>query len=326
MSEMIDATASPMEPMSWGDGLQAPQEWCSRQWQHLTFSQASLPELGVLIFKVAALVVATPFCYLVGFAGSVIKFFNREISPPQPLKEKILSTKQIIPSTTAPSSESVAQTSSDVETTRMANLQITQADGNSINISADSRFLEQLVPHFEADALILEFTPNSSFPDIADKLKSAGHAEIVMASRSANTVIPYLKAEKVSCQIKGSSNVTIGGAQIKELDITISGTGNYQTSRVQADRIKIDISGSGNATVQKGQVKVQEAYLSGSGDYTAPDLLSEHATISLSGSGDADIHATRTLDVSINGSGDCHYDGGPFVIRSITGTGILRHR
>jgi hypothetical protein len=323
MSEMIDAVDSPVEPMSWGDWLQAPQEWCSRQWQHLTFSQASLPELGALIFKVAALVVATPFCYLVGFAGSVIKFFTREtrhIQPETPL------TEQAIPSNTAPSAEPVAQTSRDIETTRIANLRIMQADGNSVNISADSHFLEQLTPRYEADALILEFTPNSSFPDIADNLKSTGHAEIVMASKSANTVIPYLKAEKVSCQIKGSSNVTIGGAQIKELDITISGTGNYQTSRIQADRIKIDIRGSGNATIQNGQVKVQEAHLSGSGDYTTPDLISEHATVSISGSGDADIHATRTLDVSINGSGDCNYHGWPFVIRSITGPGTLHHR
>lgn len=321
MSEIIDAVESPVEPMSWGDWLQAPQEWCSRQWQHLTFSQASLPELGALIFKVAALVVATPFCYLVGFAGSVIKFFTRETRPTQP---ETLSTEQAIPSNTAQSAE--IQAPSDVETARIANLRIMQADGNSVNISAESRFLEQLTPRYEADALILEFTPNSSFPDIADNLKSTGHAEIVMASRSTNTVIPYIKAEKVSCHIKGSSNVTIGGAQIKELDITISGTGNYQTSRVMADRLKIDISGSGNATIQNGQVKVQEAHLSGSGDYTAPNLISEHATVSISGSGDADIHATRTLDVNINGSGDCYYHGWPFVIRSITGPGTLHHR
>lgn len=58
----------------WGDALQAPQEWCYREWQHLTFSPASIPQLGTTIAKVCLLVVAWPPSFVLGLAGSAIKF------------------------------------------------------------------------------------------------------------------------------------------------------------------------------------------------------------------------------------------------------------
>lgn len=351
MSEIIDAVESPVEPMSWGDWLQAPQEWCSRQWQHLTFSQASLPELGALIFKVAALVVATPFCYLVGFAGSMIKFFTEPPKPPitpksmsiqlfiddKKLGEKFSNDNQPLASFDFPdpgsekSAERFHQFNEPFHKIYLnvpGHLEIVQGEENSLTISAGSNFLDVLETTVQDDKLTLGVKPNSSYvtyQDMRYKLKVSNLAEATI-SGMGDVFIPSLSTEKFSCRVNSFGKLTIGQAQIKEMDVTVSDSGNFKISELFADRLKMDMSGFGNATIDEGQVKQQEIHHNGSGDYNALHLPSEHATVSISSYGNADIHATRSLDVNISGSGNCSYKGSPFVIRSITGLGTLRHR
>lgn len=75
MNDIVDVVESTVESNSnWGEWLQAPQRWCNREWEHLTFARASLPELGALVVKVGFLLAATPTCYLLGFTGSVLNF------------------------------------------------------------------------------------------------------------------------------------------------------------------------------------------------------------------------------------------------------------
>ena len=67
--------------------------------------------------------------------------------------------------------------------------------------------------------------------------------------------------------------------------------------------------GDDDATVTVWTPKLDAARIDGSGDLGLGDVVAQSAAISISGSGDADVHAVRSLDATVHGSGDVPYSG-----------------
>ena len=87
----------------------------------------------------------------------------------------------------------------------------------------------------------------------------------------------------------------------------------------------VTINGSGDTDIN-GKADELDVTVSGSGDFTGNKLKSENVSIDLYGSGDARVWVSESLDVHISGSGDVTYHGNPTVNSRVTGSGDIRHR
>jgi hypothetical protein len=106
-------------------------------------------------------------------------------------------------------------------------------------------------------------------------------------------------------------------------DVIVHGSSDVEIRGLAASRFGLTMRGSGDAAVS-GTVDDLRVDIRGSGDVRAVDLVAQQATVRSSGSGDVALHAVRSLDASVDGSGDVTYRGTPETVRrAVAGSGEL---
>jgi hypothetical protein len=125
----------------------------------------------------------------------------------------------------------------------------------------------------------------------------------------------------------GSGNVRADGALSGEkLDVSISGSGDFNLMNLQYSAVKVGISGSGDMNVG-GTAENAELSISGSGDLKATDLKAQSVRCRLSGSGNVSCSAAKELDALVSGSGDVRYSGSPASVKKkVSGSGSIQAR
>lgn len=89
-------------------------------------------------------------------------------------------------------------------------------------------------------------------------------------------------------RLSGSGNIKIGFNKMKDVEVSISGSGNIHLSGT-ANKVTAKISGSGNADCS--------------------ELIADDVSASISGSGNVKAQANKSVDASIAGSGNVYYKG-----------------
>jgi hypothetical protein len=126
------------------------------------------------------------------------------------------------------------------------------------------------------------------------------------ASGSGDMVVEAFETPSLAIRIAGSSDARLRQLTTGELQVTISGSG--------------DVAGAG--TARKVRVSV-----SGSGDVQLREMKAEEVSIGIAGSGDVSVHADKSLDVRIAGSGDVVYTGNAATVNSkVAGSGSVNKR
>ena len=125
-----------------------------------------------------------------------------------------------------------------------------------------------------------------------------------------------------SLTVSGSGNIESDRVETDSLKATVSGSGVIQLADLSASMVNADISGSGEIELA-GDVTTQAAKIGGSGKYLGGDLCSESVTVSVSGSGNATVCATERLDADVSGSGFINYYGRPSLKTSGSGSGNI---
>lgn len=93
--------------------------------------------------------------------------------------------------------------------------------------------------------------------------------------------------------------------------VTISGTGDFETSTLSADKFTLKISGSGDVDIKSLSCKTLTASVSGAGDIDIDALNCGNASFSVSGAGDIECDAIAATSVSstISGAGNIELKG-----------------
>jgi Putative auto-transporter adhesin, head GIN domain len=105
--------------------------------------------------------------------------------------------------------------------------------------------------------------------------------------------------------------------------LTLTGNGNVVVSSIEAESLMVSLPGNGTLT-GSGTAKRLDVTVSGSGTVQFTRLVANDARAVVSGSGSIFITATKTLDASVSGSGAILYTGNPQnVTKSVTGTGAI---
>ena len=127
--------------------------------------------------------------------------------------------------------------------------------------------------------------------------------------------------------MSGSGDVRAeGGLKGEKLDISISGSGDFDLTDLAYTDVKISISGSGDVVVG-GSTERAELSISGSGDVKAKSLKAQSVKCRVSGSGDVSCFAAKELDASVSGSGDVVYSGNPSSVKKkVSGSGDIEAR
>jgi len=214
-----------------------------------------------------------------------------------------------------------------------------KGDGNIITEQRDLTEFSQISLATSADIHFIQSDDYSVEIKASENLMSIIETEVVNSKlkikrknntclRGGNPIHIYISAPDISrFAISGSGNVEAKGLFVaNNLELSVSGSGDFRFDSLDVDDIDISISGSGDmALFGIDTASTQKIKISGSGDISAFDLPVYHSTISIAGSGNCKIHAVDELDVKISGSGDVLYKGQPAVNSNISGSGSLRH-
>lgn len=165
--------------------------------------------------------------------------------------------------------------------------------------------------------------------------------QYIRTERDGNTLVIGTR-RGYNLNPRAGMKVYITTPQLRQIDVTGSGTVRSQSRLVYSNPVAIDITGSGDVlldldapeieaeatgsgnTALSGQTRSFRAAINGSGELRCFNLLSENTDVEISGSGNAEVYASKRLDIEINGSGSVAYKGSPSVKQDIAGSGDIR--
>lgn len=146
----------------------------------------------------------------------------------------------------------------------------------------------------------------------------------IRASRGArvSVTVPRL----TSLAASGSGDMTVEPFETPSLAIRVAGSSDTRLQRLSTADLQISISGSGDVEGAGTATKLKIG-ISGSGDVKLRDMKSDDVVIGIAGSGDAQVHAEKSLEVRIAGSGDVTYTGNAATVNAkVAGSGSVNKR
>jgi hypothetical protein len=171
-----------------------------------------------------------------------------------------------------------------VELAGSNNVVIRVGEKQSVLVRADDNLLDRVTTEVHSGNLVIANTSGSF------TTKSPMSVEVSVPTLTALT-------------LTGSGNIVVDGIEAESLKVTLPGSGTFSGSGT-ATRLDVTVSGSG--TVQ----------------FTR--LVANDVRAAVSGSGSIFVTATKTLDASVSGSGAILYTGNPQnVAKSVTGSGAI---
>jgi hypothetical protein len=106
--------------------------------------------------------------------------------------------------------------------------------------------------------------------------------------------------------------------------LSISGTGEMKITGIASDKFAIDLSGTGAVTAS-GSVGALRVDVAGTGEVAGRQLAAKDLAVDISGTGSARLHATRSVEARITGTGSLHVDGHPASVKKqVSGLGSIK--
>jgi hypothetical protein len=137
-----------------------------------------------------------------------------------------------------------------------------------------------------------------------------------------NVTVPKLTTLAAS----GSGDMTVEPFETPSLAIRVSGSSDTVLRKLVTADLQISISGSGDVDGAGSATKLK-INVSGSGDVKLREMKSDEVSVTIAGSGDASVHADKSLEVRIAGSGDVTYTGNAATVSAkVAGSGSVNKR
>ena len=171
-----------------------------------------------------------------------------------------------------------------VELAGSNNVVIRVGEKPSVVVTADDNLLGRVTTEVQSGQLVIANTPGSFSTDTPMSVEvTVPTLTVLTLSGSGNIVVDGIAAERLKVDLPGSGMLT-GSGTATRLDVTVSGSGTVQFTRVAAKDVSALVSGSGSIFVT----------------------------------------ATERLDATVSGDGAILYAGDPqAVTKSVTGSGAI---
>jgi len=170
-----------------------------------------------------------------------------------------------------------------IEASGAIDVDITQSDSYSVEVSADDNILPKIITKVEGETLLIERNGDDFFNS------STVHVKISL---------PKLAA------------------------LELSGASDGTAKNIKADKLNLEISGASKLIVS-GTVTELHSEVSGASKLEAKDLVADNAEIECSGASKAHMHATTSLKINAGGASKVVYSGTPRVIEESSGASSI---
>ncbi len=203
---------------------------------------------------------------------------------------------------------SEARTISDFSSISLAmdaTVYITQDSFYSVEISAQSNVMDEILTYVSGSRLVIQHKNN-----------------VYIKSRP---VTIHISMPDISgLNVSGSGAIRLQNLlHTADIDMNVSGSGDISMPVIEATSISSTISGSGKITVTSGKANTLNSKISGSGDVDLLNVQTNSVTTATTGSGTTKVYAVNNLFAKISGSGDVYYRGNPSIESEISGSGRL---
>lgn len=206
------------------------------------------------------------------------------------------------------------------------NVQVTTDTATVAVVEADENLQDLIKTYVSGDKLIIE-SKNG------DCLNSSHTIGIRVTSPVMSNI-----------ELNGSGDVHCSNLNTNDLILRLSGSGKIECTRATARSVKLVLEGSGNIECEadmedlysqidgSGEIKIigsalnSEIRVIGSGHQRADQLSTDVCITYISGSGIIDTRVSKSLDVTIIGSGIVNYLGNPVITSYISGSGKIVKR
>ena len=132
-----------------------------------------------------------------------------------------------------------------------------------------------------------------------------------------------LITEKPGVNFTTKNPIVVSLSAKEMMAINSSGANDLKLSGLQSDHFGLSLRGAGDVNIA-GKVANFNLSLSGTGNVDASKLVTKNTRVMISGAGKASVYVTEKLDASISGIGGVTYYGDPDVVtREISGMGSI---
>ena len=171
-----------------------------------------------------------------------------------------------------------------VELAGSNNVVIRVGEQQSVVVRADRNLLDRVTTDVRSGTLVIGNTPGSFTTSSPMSVSvDVPKLDALTLTGSGNIAVTDIAAPSLEVKLPGSGTVT-GSGSVTRLDVTVSGSGAVQFTRVAANAVGAAVSGSGSIIVT----------------------------------------AAKSLDASVSGSGAILYTGNPQELtRNVAGTGTI---
>ncbi|HEY6178133.1 MAG TPA: head GIN domain-containing protein [Kofleriaceae bacterium] len=105
--------------------------------------------------------------------------------------------------------------------------------------------------------------------------------------------------------------------------LSLSGTGAMKVTGIANDKLSLHLGGTGALTAA-GTTGALNVDVGGTGEVAAKQLTAKDVAVDVSGTGSARLHASRSIDARISGTGSVHVSGHPQQVKkSVSGLGSI---
>ncbi len=126
-------------------------------------------------------------------------------------------------------------------------------------------------------------------------------------------------SEKISTKI--TIEIVIGCEMLNA--IHAAGAVNLGIAEVDVDRFDIDLAGTASLGAT-GRAREVDLTVAGTADVDTNGLSAETVSVTINGAGHARVHASKSLNAVINGTGNITYSGNPEnVSQNVSGLGVI---
>jgi len=188
-----------------------------------------------------------------------------------------------------------------------AEITVKQGDSESVIIEAEDNLLPQLALEVRNGTLHFENTERQ-------------WSERVNPTKPVLMTITVVDLNQV--QFSTAGKMLIDSLQTDLLEIAVSGAGDLTLKKLDVNSLEFRLSGAGNIYAD-GTADNLQVHISGFGNFNGGDLQSQNADVNISGAGSATAWVEQDLQAHISGAGSINYYGDPHVSKSISGAGSI---
>jgi len=190
-----------------------------------------------------------------------------------------------------------------------AQVTITQGKAASVKIEAEDNVLPGLITQVKDGTLNIFYKSDNDKP--------------VNPTKAVKITIVVKSLDRVNFSSAGE--LTIKGVKTDALDFSLNGAGKVVIDGITVKILNLDLSGAGSLEAT-GTADDLDLNISGFGNFDGADLHSQTAKINISGAGSATTWVDDELDANVSGAGSINYYGSASVTTNVSGVGSVSHQ